>query len=285
MGKWSVRTWLCRMAQQTMRRRAQKLDQAALRRPAIVFAPHQDDETLGCGGTILRKKAAGADVTLVFMTDGRQSHGHIIPVEQLTAVRQQEAISAGKMLGIEETQIHFLGFEDGNLKNRHEEAVGAILKILHTCRPEQVFIPYRQEPPADHVATNEIVLAALKACGRNVGVYEYPVWFWHHWPWVSLRKRLVFASRSAVKNTAVATLGLPLFRDFRHAVYIGDLLADKQAVLEQYRSQMTRLIPDPRWQTLHDVANGEFLACFFQEHEMFYQWHLQGREGNLNEIN
>ena len=35
----------------------------------IVFAPHQDDETLGSGGTIIQKKRKGADVKIVFMTD------------------------------------------------------------------------------------------------------------------------------------------------------------------------------------------------------------------------
>lgn len=26
---------------------------------AIIFSPHQDDETLGCGGTIIRKRQGG----------------------------------------------------------------------------------------------------------------------------------------------------------------------------------------------------------------------------------
>jgi LmbE family N-acetylglucosaminyl deacetylase len=44
----------------------------------VVFSPHPDDETLGCGSTIIKKKRLGADVTIVFMTDGSKSHPHFI---------------------------------------------------------------------------------------------------------------------------------------------------------------------------------------------------------------
>ena len=38
----------------------------------VVLAPHMDDEVLGCGGAIALHKRAGAHVTVVFLTDGRQ---------------------------------------------------------------------------------------------------------------------------------------------------------------------------------------------------------------------
>jgi len=39
-------------------------------RSALVLAPHPDDETLGCGATILRKRAAGTPVHVLIVTDG-----------------------------------------------------------------------------------------------------------------------------------------------------------------------------------------------------------------------
>src|SRR5690348_6988030 len=38
----------------------------------VVLAPHMDDEIIGCGGTIARHAAAGASVTVVYLTDGRR---------------------------------------------------------------------------------------------------------------------------------------------------------------------------------------------------------------------
>ena len=36
----------------------------------LIFAAHQDDETIGCGASIKKWTDAGSDVEVVFMTDG-----------------------------------------------------------------------------------------------------------------------------------------------------------------------------------------------------------------------
>src|SRR5829696_1206258 len=44
---------------------------AVAARGCLVIAPHPDDETLGCGATIARKRAAGTPVRVVIVADGR----------------------------------------------------------------------------------------------------------------------------------------------------------------------------------------------------------------------
>src|SRR5438067_976178 len=39
----------------------------------MVIAPHQDDETFGCGGLIALQREGGATVKVVFLTDGGNS--------------------------------------------------------------------------------------------------------------------------------------------------------------------------------------------------------------------
>ena len=85
---------------------------------ALVFAPHQDDEVLGCGGTILSKIAAGADVRCVFLTDGSASHRGLLARDELVALRRREALAAGGILGLAADRITFLGLPDGDLE-RH----------------------------------------------------------------------------------------------------------------------------------------------------------------------
>jgi glycosyltransferase involved in cell wall biosynthesis len=60
---------------------------------AMVFAPHQDDETFGCGGMIARKKEQGIPVAIAFLTDGRGSHGLDTDAQNLIHIRQQESLT------------------------------------------------------------------------------------------------------------------------------------------------------------------------------------------------
>ncbi len=241
-----------------------------LGRSAVVFSPHPDDETLGCGGTIIQKRRAGAAVKIVFMTDGGRSHRHLISEDELRSIRAGEALAASRTLGVAEDGVVFLGFEDGRLSEHQGQAISRVAEVLRRERPDEVFVPYHRESPPDHVATHRIVLSALRACGRGVAVYEYPIWFWGHWPWVSAPARGPREMAKVSRNSLVS--GLRLLRDFRRCVYIGDVLALKRAALARHRSQM--LAPDPRWQTLGDVSNGEFLDCFFQDREIFRHYRL-----------
>ena len=50
--------------------RALRRPAGALARDAVFVCPHPDDETLGCGGTIVQKRRAGARCTIVYLTDG-----------------------------------------------------------------------------------------------------------------------------------------------------------------------------------------------------------------------
>jgi LmbE family N-acetylglucosaminyl deacetylase len=260
----------------------QKLDQIAragvetnLQRSAVVFAPHQDDETLGCGGTLLQKKAAGADVKLVFMTDGSRSHRHLMSENEMRTIRTCEALAAARILGIGQRDVAFLEFRDSDLKKYQEAAIARVTVLVRAYNPDELFIPYHGDRQADHYATNRIVLSALQRCKTNILVYEYPIWFWHHWPWVSL---LPGVSRVALKGlhaSLIAGFGMKALRDLRCAVYVKDVLEQKHTALNQYRSQMTPLIPDTGWATLRDVSNGEFLERFFRPYEVFHRYCLQ----------
>ena len=41
----------------------------------LIIAPHPDDETLGCGGTILRRKNEGAEVAWLIVTSISEEGG------------------------------------------------------------------------------------------------------------------------------------------------------------------------------------------------------------------
>jgi LmbE family N-acetylglucosaminyl deacetylase len=264
MGR-KFRTVLRRLIEQ----RAEPFSPADLRRPAIVFAPHQDDETLGCGGTIALRWEAGADVQVVFLTDGRASHSQYLTAEDLVEMRQREAVRACSQLGLEERTIHFLGFPDGSLRECRAQAQQHVSQLLRQHQPADIFLPYRADPPPDHMAAYQIVKSAAQDCQFDGFLYEYPVWFWFHWPWIDSFTKTPGQKKRLAANTIRAGFGLRLLSDFRYATAVENVLAVKKTALGQYRSQMEELIPDAGWPTLPGVADGNFLTCFFQKQEIF----------------
>ena len=241
-----------------------------LKHSAIVFSPHFDDEILGCGGTIIKKKHVGADIKIVFMTDGSKSHNHLIAEDKLKAIRKRESLIATRLLGFTENDVFFLDFEETKLSKHICSAVNKVKKILSIQNPDEIFVPHRGEPTLwsfDHLATNTIVVFALQNYNKKVTVYEYPIWLWYRQPLTIInRPRKLLAS---LKQNVISNFNL--VKDFRSSVYIGDVLKRKHEALEHYKSQMSRLVPDPSWQILGDISQGQFLKCFFQDYELFSQ--------------
>jgi LmbE family N-acetylglucosaminyl deacetylase len=154
------------------------VDSGELRRRAVVFSPHPDDECLACAGTILRKKKAGASVKVVQMTDGQApTHGNLITRTELKDRRRREALNAGRVLGLDESDTYFLEYEDGRLHEYSAAAAERVLGILNKERPDEVFIPYAREPiglAADHVTTTSIIKTMLPRFARSLIVLRIP---------------------------------------------------------------------------------------------------------------
>jgi LmbE family N-acetylglucosaminyl deacetylase len=92
----------------------------------IVFAPHSDDETLGCGGLLALTKARGAKVHVVLVTNGdgfRIAVGRAYKTFKVTPLqcvnfayrRQKESLKALSILGIHKNEVIFLGYPDRGL--------------------------------------------------------------------------------------------------------------------------------------------------------------------------
>jgi len=249
---------------------------------AVVFAPHQDDESLGCGGTIALKALAGTPVQLVFMTDGCTSHRRFMAPEALAELRNSEALRAAQVLGLWPGCVSFLNYPDSQLEHHHQSAVSKVIDVLNRRRPEEVFVPYRADGTPDHEATFRIVYDAVQRVGFSVRVCEYPVWFWNRWPWVALTLEPNRGAIHEAWRSVRSGCGWTLLRTFRSGVRIGEVLARKRGALDQHKSQTTRLVEGVGWPILSDVARGEFLQCFFQEFEAFHCWEnvpAHGRNG------
>lgn len=236
-------------------------------RRAIVFAPHQDDEVLGCGGTIIKKVEQGGQVDIVFMTNGRRSHAEYMDIDELVDLRRREALDAAKILGVGDDGVTILDLPDGKLGDYRSEAVAAVCELLERIRPDEVYIPTRYDGPDDHLATFQFVIESLQATNQSPRIIEYAVWFWHHWPWVRPDQRIVQSPIRAVINAMIRPIQMS--REFNTCVDISKHRDQKLAALAAHESQVKRLVAECDWPILGDIAGGAWLEACTQDIEIF----------------
>ena len=199
------------------------------RTPAIVFAPHHDDETFGCGGLIALKRQLGVRVKLVFLTDGARSHDQVRTVEPdlLREIRKEEALKAAAALGVDSGDVIFLDIPDqglgslsGTLK---EQTTQRIMKLLTDFQAPEIYVPHRRDRHPDHEAAYRIVTEAIRQSALALEVFQYPVW-------------LVWGSRLGLRLTV---------SDLSHArlLSISEVHQKKLQAIAAYSSQADTLPP------------------------------------------
>ncbi len=98
----------------------------------MVFAPHCDDETLGCAGLILQTLRNGGTVRTVMVTNGdgfrtaveQNSRSlHVGPTDyvRFAGLRQSESMSALSSLGLPKHDTRFFGYPDRGLSDLWNE--------------------------------------------------------------------------------------------------------------------------------------------------------------------
>ncbi|MGR3875634.1 PIG-L deacetylase family protein [Streptomyces graminifolii] len=142
----------------------------------LVFAPHPDDETLGCGGSIAHHTAMGRTVRIVFLTSGEQGVPDIAP-QQAGPVREREAEAAAGKLGVPAGSVHFLRLPDGGLLPGERTQFLIVLGVLRQARPEVVYIPHAADASHDHQQAHLLVWRALEKGASH----SYPDAGPRHW--------------------------------------------------------------------------------------------------------
>ena len=124
----------------------------------LVIAPHPDDETLGCGGTILKLKAQGAEVHWLIVTTLEGVTGF---PQSRVPVRAREIDTVHKAFGFD--GVHACSLPAAALDTLDKGAlIGAIGTVIKDVRPDRVFLPYRNDVHSDHAAVFDAAIAATK---------------------------------------------------------------------------------------------------------------------------
>lgn len=124
----------------------------------LVFAPHPDDDILGCGGSMAWHVHHGEQVKIVYLTSG-ESGSVDISKTALGELRESEARAAASVLGVEETQ--FLRWPDGYLAVERDY-LQILTSLIRAERPNRVYLPHSQDAVSDHLVTHQLVMEAVR---------------------------------------------------------------------------------------------------------------------------
>jgi LmbE family N-acetylglucosaminyl deacetylase len=126
----------------------------------LVIAPHPDDELLGCGGTLLRRKSEGAILGWVIMTKISEDTGWR---KNSVQERENEIEQVRKGLGVQTEHLFQLGFPTTKLDTfPMGELIAKVSEVFQIFQPEEVFIPHQGDVHSDHRITFEAVSACTK---------------------------------------------------------------------------------------------------------------------------
>ncbi len=141
----------------------------------LVLAPHPDDESIGCGGTLAKQTDAGARVKVVFLTDGAEGDRSLRALaegdrkaglrQELVARRRREAGEALSVLAV--ADFEFLAARDGGLDAGDRALVEALAGIVDRFQPDLVLLPFVADRHPDHRAATPCLLAAVDLLGER----------------------------------------------------------------------------------------------------------------------
>ncbi len=148
---------------------------------AIVFAPHPDDETLGCGGTIAKRIDEGYKVFVVILTDGRHAFSKVLNItstpspEEIKQIRKKEVTESVSILGVPKSNLFFFDFEDCTLSEYEKEVEQAVTAFIEDHFPDEVYFPLKRDGHPDHQAANRVISRCLQKRNLENTGFQYSI--------------------------------------------------------------------------------------------------------------
>ena len=122
-------------------------------REVIVFAPHPDDECIGCGGILaLLAQQSAVDIKVVLITNG--DGGANSPEPDMGPRRENEMRKALSILGIQ--NLECLHYPDGRFE-LNDEFISRIDSILTSFNPKWVLLPSPIDYHKDHLLASNAI--------------------------------------------------------------------------------------------------------------------------------
>ena len=121
----------------------------------LVVAVHPDDETLGCGGTLLKHKAKGDKVHWLICTNLNKNHSYHVK-------REKEIQKVSKLFNFD--SVHQLKFETKKIDHYSiSQIIDEISKVIKYLKPNTIYLPFKEDIHTDHKKIFEAAYSCTKS--------------------------------------------------------------------------------------------------------------------------
>lgn len=127
----------------------------------LAVGAHPDDVEIGCGGTLLRHRAAGHPVTILTLSRGA--------VGGSRDERRREAVGAAVMIGAE----LIMGDLPDTRMSEANEAIGLVEHVIASAQPTTVYVHSKWDNHQDHRAVHDATMIAARRV-EQVYCYQSP---------------------------------------------------------------------------------------------------------------
>lgn len=139
----------------------------------LVLAPHQDDELIGAGGTLLLCAQRGAAFRMIYFTDGA-THAAGAEPHEVARWRKHEASMVWQRLAGVQPVFWDYPNRAGLLP---DDAAARLRAAIDDFQPTTIFLPNPFEQPTDHRHMNDLLAQAdqLRPLPREIEVWGYQI--------------------------------------------------------------------------------------------------------------
>ena len=129
----------------------------------LVIAVHPDDETLGCGGTLLKHKANGDEIHWLIATDIKESEGYGISTikkrnKEITKIEDLYGFTSVNKLDLSTTKVDTYSMS---------VLVSKISSVIDRIKPDIIYLPFKGDVHSDH----KYIFDAAYSCTK---IFRHP---------------------------------------------------------------------------------------------------------------
>jgi N-acetylglucosamine malate deacetylase 1 len=130
-----------------------------MKNKVLVIAVHPDDETLGCGGTLLKHKSNGDDIHWLICTQTNKN-------DNFYKVREKEIKKVSKLYKFDSVinlKLKTMQVDEYTMS----KLIGKISKVINDIKPNIVYLPFKGDVHSDH----RKIFEAAYSCTKS---FRYP---------------------------------------------------------------------------------------------------------------